>query len=104
MAVQAFTFGFVGSKLDYPDAILWILFVFPLISSFWKVALIWLIFGFKLKDLELRLFMSPFVVFPSCLKKGKFVTFEKKLFTIIGPLHYFGMKGRMNTMKPKFFF
>ena len=63
LACQAFTFGLIGSYLNKPDAILLVLFFFPLVSSFWKVFTLWLFFRFlDFKSDWLKFFLSPFIL------------------------------------------
>ena len=63
LAFQTFTFGVIGSNLNKPDAILWVLFFFPLVSSFWKVFTLWFFFRFlDFKSDWLKFFLSPFIL------------------------------------------
>ena len=63
LACQAFAFGVIGSYLNKPDAILLVLFFFPLVSSFWKVFTLWVFFRFlDIKSDWSRFFLSPFIL------------------------------------------
>ena len=79
LACQAFTFGLIGSNLNKPDAILWVLFFFPLVSSFWKVFTLWYFFRFlDFKSDWLKFFLSPFILPRSSddnYKQGEFKIF-----------------------------
>ena len=79
LACQAFAFGVIGSNLNKPDAILWVLFFFPLVSSFWKVFTLWYFFRFlDFKSDWLRFFLSPFI-----LPRSSDGNYKQGIFTII---------------------
>ena len=62
LAFQLFTFGFIGSTLQSPDAMFFVLFFLPMVSSLWKVFMIWIASCFKLTwKMIWRLLLSPFM-------------------------------------------
>lgn len=62
LAFQLFTFGFIGSTLQSPDAMFFVLFFLPMVSSLWKVFTIWIASCLKLTwKMIWRLLLLPFM-------------------------------------------